>query len=195
MGVISAAYLASALADMLPALPGFIYTRLIYQQQLYAWWVLSVPKIEIIRTGREKRKSENVSDCAYSGAPHLHAPSSANLCIRPCRTVCSLCCVLERQQADEGWRMLCCVWSVLRSRVINFPDYRTHWDADYISGPCVSEGLSSPNTMNWCRYEYWINFLSFIMWYLLIFVSWLSFKSCHFQLWHILIEFYFLIIN
>lgn len=64
------------------------------------------PKIEIIRTGREKRKSENVSECAYtqSGPPPLPAhptPSSANLSIHPCYTVSSLFCFLETEAAGR----------------------------------------------------------------------------------------------
>lgn len=77
------------------------------------------PKIEIITTGWEKRKSENVSERAYapSGAPHPSAPASASLSIHPCYTVSSLFCCLQTEVAGRqaGWggvesRLLCVVW-------------------------------------------------------------------------------------
>lgn len=91
---------------------------------------LSGPKIEIIRTGREKRKSENVSECAYR-------PPRPILCqsLHPSLLHCLLSVLFSvdrgsRQAAgwaEEGWRLFCVVWigwpsagEVGRSRVIKF---------------------------------------------------------------------------
>lgn len=76
------------------------------------------PKIEIITTGWEKRKSENVSERAYaSSGPPLAAPASASLSIHSCYTVSSLFCFLQTEAAgrrpEEGWRVDYCVWSGL----------------------------------------------------------------------------------
>lgn len=72
------------------------------------------PKIEIIRTGREKRKSENVSECAYALSrppPPCPLPISASI---PA-TLSPLCFALRRQKAPGGRRRGgdSCVWSGL----------------------------------------------------------------------------------
>lgn len=69
------------------------------------------PEIEIIRTGREKRKSENVSECAYSGGPPPPRPifcQSLHPSV-PHRLLSVLCArVAAGSQADNGRRMSCC---------------------------------------------------------------------------------------
>lgn len=73
---------------------------------------LTRPEIEIIRTGREKRKSENVSECAYAlqSVPPppppptptpTSAPSSANLSIHPCCAVSSLFGFVQTEAAGR----------------------------------------------------------------------------------------------
>lgn len=71
------------------------------------------PQIEIIRTGREKRKSENVSEGSYASNctdPHLHPFS--NLHIHPSICAASLLCFMETAAADmqrEGADCVCVV--------------------------------------------------------------------------------------
>lgn len=68
------------------------------------------PKIEIIRTGREKRKSENVSECAYADpTPHLHPIFCQSLhpSLLHCLLSVLICRAAAGSQADGEWRLMC----------------------------------------------------------------------------------------
>lgn len=68
------------------------------------------PEIEIIRTGREKRKSENVSECAYADpTPHLHPIffQSLHPSLLYCLLSVLICGAAAGSQADVGWRLMC----------------------------------------------------------------------------------------
>lgn len=65
------------------------------------------PKIEIIRTGRKKRKSENVSQSAYpSSRPPPAPPDPLPISIHPGYTVSPVFCFLQqaggRKTGGEG---------------------------------------------------------------------------------------------
>lgn len=102
MEAISAAHLASAPADMTRCqLRLYLYTPDLSAAALCLAQPQH-PKIEIITTGREKRKSENVSEWAYADPPPIFSQSlHASLLLSP------VWFVVGRPSADEGRRPPC----------------------------------------------------------------------------------------